>query len=634
MVFEKKCLFFVLVLLCSGKLFAQQNKESVKVIVKENSRINSLAVNAEENLFLEVTDESVVLWNAKTLQKLHVFDEFPSPVTKIKFNSNSELFLTIEKDNTVSVFSLIDFKKIISLDSFINNANIDASFSADGRSIFTAIDGRNVDSYFILRYSKDFILQNKYSHNDTVYSVDVNKNNILLTTGLDNWIKLFDLKNNSLLCSVAASSKDCFPSAFSADGNSFICAAAENILTLRGLDGNIILKIRDDDLFTGIYSFSSDGKYFAVLCKNGAVKIYDLKTGFVDSIIQIPVYENETEDEICDVQFFEGSKSIFVCTGKGYLYKYNLKKTTDESDVKDIKKDKPVNKPAVKKEIEPKVELPKPELPKAEPVKPELPKTESLKSVPEKESVSKPESAHAAGQKEILPKIENQNAAPQNTLTQNTPAQKEVPKQPAVSKEEPKKSEAPKSSVPKKKVNKRGNSFSEDINGRIPSSTFFIGVDYTLLPSKLFFGEFNLDICFQKYISVLHTSIGFDLNGGFSLPSETFPYKYMLIGGSYVEAPWLYTIKPLLSVGVEAVSKSSNRIFFDVLAGPAIRFIWNNSMKGCIITKPVLSYTIGISAGIDFHGLTFKASLLYNTQVEFQPSAQIGYTVKYFKNGD
>ncbi len=587
MSFIKKSLFFVLVLLCPASLFSQQNKDSAKLIVKEKSQINALAVSAESSLLLEATGNSVVLWNAVTLQKLHTFTGFSSPVTQIKFNKNSDLFLTVAQDNTVSVYSLSDYKEIFSLPSYVNGKSIGASFSADGRSVFASTDGVNVDSYFLLLYTRDFISQNICSHGDTVYSIDVNKNNFMITAGLDEMIQIYDIKNGLSLYSIPVYTADFFPAVFSADGNSFVCAESEDTLTLRDLNGNVLLRISDDDLFTQKISFSSDGKYLAALLQNGAVRIFDLRTGFADSTLDVPVTGAASGsaddadgllDSVCDIQFADGSNAVFVCTAGGLLYRCAVGDSAD-----------------------------------------------GLKAPPQAVSVAQRDSLGE----------ETDGSAKQADSAQESVASAND----AVSSADTVPSDAtgPRAAPPaatsrgKKASSKKGNTFSENLNGNLPSSTFFIGAGYTIIPSQLYIGDFDLDLSFQKYFSDLHASFGFDLNGGFALPGEKFPYKYMLLDGKYTEAPWLYTIKPSVTVGVQAISKNGNRIFFDVLAGPSIRFIWNNSVKGCIITKPVYSYNIGLSAGVDFHGLTLKACLAYNMQVEFQPSAQAGYTVKFFK---
>ena len=586
MSFIKKSLFFVLVLLCPASLFSQQNKDSAKLIVKEKSQINALAVNADSSLMLEATGNSVVLWNAVTLQKMHTFTGFSSPVIQIKFNKNSDSFLTVAQDNTVSVFSLSDYKEVISLTSYVNSRNIGASFSGDGRSILAATDGINVDSYFILLYTMDFILQKECSHKD-VYSIDVNKNNLMLTAGMDRQIQIFDLKNNLSLYSIPAYTAEYFPAVFSADGKSFVCADSQNVLTLRNLSGNVLLKIQDDDLFTQTVSFSSDGKYLAALLKNGSVRIYDLMTGFVSADLDFSDSSGNTEDShdaICDIQFVNGSKSIFVCTKNGFLYRFSINVNTQ------VKPDK--QKDTVTEE-QPQSAVP------------------LEKDVPKNTQDAYEENLEPLEKDEVLQK-DNQNSE-KNIASETKPVSpKDV-------------------SGSKKSAVKKGNTFSENMNGNLPSSTFFVGAGYTIIPSQFYIGDFDLDLCFQKYFSELHASVGIDLNGGFALPVKDFPYKYMLLDGNYEEAPWLYTIRPSLTAGIQSISKNGNRIFFDVLAGSSIRFVWNNSVKACIITKPVYSYSIGVSAGVDFHGLTLKASLFYNTQVEFQPSAQVGYSVKYFK---
>ena len=335
----KISLFIALLLLYSTPLFAQQNKDSVKLIVKEKSQINALAVNADSSLMLEATGNFVVLWNAVTLQKLHTFTEFSSPVTKIQFNKNSDLFLTVGQDNTVCIYSLSDYKEIASLPSYVNSRNIGASFSGDGRSVLAATDGVNVDSYFILLYSKDFISQKKFSHKD-IYSIDVNKNSLLLTAGLDEQINIFDLKNNLSLYSISAYTAEYFPVVFSADGNSFICAESQSVLTLRNLCGDVLLRISDEDLFTQKVSFSSDGKFLAALLQNGAVRVYDLRTGFADFTLDVPGTVTGSgdadnaeglKDSVFDIQFVDGSNAVFVCTAGGFLYKCTVGDGADGS---------------------------------------------------------------------------------------------------------------------------------------------------------------------------------------------------------------------------------------------------------------------------------------------------------------
>lgn len=162
-----------------------------------------------------------------------------------------------------------------------------------------------------------------------------------------------------------------------------------------------------------------------------------------------------------------------------------------------------------------------------------------------------------------------------------------------------------------------------------PSSTLFFGAGYTMIPTEYYIGNFDFDICFQKNLKKIPLTFGIDLNLEGAVPSKTYPYKYTYLDGTETKQPWMYTIKPLFNIGYELYNKKS-RVFFNIFSGPTFRFLWNNNLKKCIITDIYKNIDAGITGGVDFNGLTFKFSLIYDTQLGFQPAGQIGYTIKFY----
>lgn len=171
----------------------------------------------------------------------------------------------------------------------------------------------------------------------------------------------------------------------------------------------------------------------------------------------------------------------------------------------------------------------------------------------------------------------------------------------------------------------------------IPNASLFLGAGYTVLLESYYPGSFDVDFCFKKRIDGTSMVWGVELTGGGAMPNYKYPYAYHLnekYGGGDLSAPWLYSFSPRAVVGYELYNEDNNRLFFDVFAGPAFRFLWDNSFKMSLSTRLYPSAEIGIAGGLDFKGFTAKVSFAYNTQVAFTASCTLGYSFRFKPKGN
>lgn len=573
---KNRFLIFISIILLSVNLSFAETTDSLlnsqvpyTVVAKADFPINKILFSPDGKKFICSWGKSIVLFNSETYEQIYTFPEQEAPVSNLVFSPDSLHFITLLTDNTIIIKNSDDYSevnRISNIYNYENNTILTASFTPDTFSIIAPLNGNDISLCFRLIMTKNFITTKLGEHSNQVYSLNVNKDNKLLSIGLDGNINLFDLTTNKQIANYSAYIGTIIPAVFHPDGNTFISAKTENVLVIRNLQGEEILSILDDDIPINSIVFSPDGKYFAVPVQNGNVKIYDYETGRLINSLHFSAYSNKSDDMICDITFSPDGKYLLTSSEQGYILKWSINEQT-------------ISKAETKTEIK-----------------------EVSSNIPQSEITTET--------KEISQPIIQ-------TETVNTEVQKNEPAKPE------------NNTAVSEKQNKTTNPINdEDI--RIPTASLYLGLGYSTVPSSYYTGSFYIDMFLQKNIDNSPVTIGMDFIFGIAFPNDNYPFGYTFFDGSTSKNPRIVTFKPSLCIGYELFSKNKNRLFFSLNPGMAIRFLWNGSASKCIKTNSYKSFAIDASGGIDIKGFTIKANIAFDTQFGIQPSLNLGYTVKFY----
>lgn len=342
---KKRFFILIIVILLSINYSYSESTETVlnfqtpyTVVAKADFPINKILFSPNGKKFICSWGKSIVLFDAVTYEQIYTFPEQEAPVSTLIFNPDSKHFLTLLTNNTIIIKNSEDYSevnRISNIYNYENNTILTAAFTPDTFSIIAPLNGNDISLCFRLIMTKNYITTKLGEHSNQVYSLDVSKDNKLLSTALDGNIQLFDLNTNKQITTYSTYIGTIIPAVFHPDGNSFISSKSENVLVIRNLQGEEILSIFDDDIPINSIVFSPDGKYFAVPVQNGKVKIYDYKTGRLVNSLRFSAYSNKADDMICDIAFSPDGKYLLTSSEQGYILKWAIaEQTVSKTEVK------------------------------------------------------------------------------------------------------------------------------------------------------------------------------------------------------------------------------------------------------------------------------------------------------------
>ena len=322
-VMQKICMILIFVSV-PYTVFAQE------YLLRTQSPVSSCVFSPDGRFFAAAWKNQVAFWDTDSCSVLNVCADYPGDVISIKFSPDSQNLLVVCDGGILCVDSIDNFELSTLLETDFDKNILDADFDGD-YSVLIPSGGKNLNSYFLLRYTSQVIQKKLGGHNSTVFRIETAKQSekpVAVSTSLDGQALVWDLSSYSLINEFHCNVENALPAVISPDGTKIFYAADEENLVVSGIDGSNPLTIQETGAVQTA-SFSGDGALIAFAVKDGGIKVYDTVSGNIAA--EIPSLcnngEKETEDQISSINsiaFNPAGKNILVGCENGCLFLWNI----------------------------------------------------------------------------------------------------------------------------------------------------------------------------------------------------------------------------------------------------------------------------------------------------------------------
>ena len=298
--------------------------------MRTQSPVSSCVFSPDGRFFAAAWKNQVAFWDTDSCSVLNVCADYPGDVISIKFSPDSQNLLVVCDGGILCVDSIDNFELSTLLETDFDKNILDADFDGD-YSVLIPSGGKNLNSYFLLRYTSQVIQKKLGGHNGTVFRIETAKQSekpVAVSTSLDGQALVWDLSSYSLINEFHCNVENALPAVISPDGTKIFYAADEENLVVSGIDGSNPLTIQETGAVQTA-SFSGDGTLIAFAVKDGGIKVYDTVSGNIAA--EIPSLcnngEKETEDQIYSINsiaFNPAGKNILVGCENGCLFLWNI----------------------------------------------------------------------------------------------------------------------------------------------------------------------------------------------------------------------------------------------------------------------------------------------------------------------
>ena len=322
-VMQKICMILIFVSV-PYTVFAQE------YLLRTQSPVSSCVFSPDGRFFATAWKNQVAFWDTDSCSVLNVCADYPGDVISIKFSPDSQNLLVVCDGGILCVDSIDNFELSTLLETDFDKNILDADFDGD-YSVLIPSGGKNLNSYFLLRYTSQVIQKKLGGHNGTVFRIETAKQSekpVAVSTSLDGQALVWDLSSYSLINEFHCNVENALPAVISPDGTKIFYAADEENLVVSGIDGSNPLTIQETGAVQTA-SFSGDGALIAFAVKDGGIKVYDTVSGNIAA--EIPSLcnngEKETEDQIYSINsiaFNPAGKNILVGCENGCLFLWNI----------------------------------------------------------------------------------------------------------------------------------------------------------------------------------------------------------------------------------------------------------------------------------------------------------------------
>lgn len=320
---QKICMILIFVSV-PYTVFAQE------YLLRMQSPVSSCVFSPDGRFFAAAWKNQVAFWDTDSCSVLNVCADYPGDVISIKFSPDSQNLLVVCDGGILCVDSIDNFELSTLLETDFDKNILDADFDGD-YSVLIPSGGKNLNSYFLLRYTSQVIQKKLGGHNGTVFRIETAKQSekpVAVSTSLDGQALVWDLSSYSLINEFHCNVENALPAVISPDGTKIFYAADEENLVVSGIDGSNPLTIQETGAVQTA-SFSGDGALIAFAVKDGGIKVYDTVSGNIAA--EIPSLcnngEKETEDQISSINsiaFNPAGKNILVGCENGCLFLWNI----------------------------------------------------------------------------------------------------------------------------------------------------------------------------------------------------------------------------------------------------------------------------------------------------------------------
>lgn len=269
--------------------------------------------------------EGASLWDAKTGNLLHKFEDHSSSITSMDFSPDSEKIITGSRDSTAKIWNTSTGELIHSLED--HNGTIECvKFSPDGKIIITTSSDKTAK---IWDSNKGILLHSLEDHTDKVTYAEIHPNGkTLLTASSDNSVKVWEVETGNYIQTLKGHPENVTFIAFSPDekylltlasdiavvNNTIILWDARSLKQIHRIEGNIL----DDSAvghrrFISAAIFSNNSKRLITSSFDETIKIWDTDNGKL--IKNIYHYSPDLSFHITENRFLAAARNGFLLIG-------------------------------------------------------------------------------------------------------------------------------------------------------------------------------------------------------------------------------------------------------------------------------------------------------------------------------
>ncbi len=583
-VMQKICIILIFVSV-PYTVFAQE------YLLRTQSPVSSCVFSPDGRFFAAAWKNQVAFWDTDSCSVLNVCADYPGDVISIKFSPDSQNLLVVCDGGILCVNSIDNFELSTLLETDFDKNILDADFDGD-YSVLIPSGGKNLNSYFLLRYTSQVIQKKLGGHNGTVFRIETAKQSekpVAVSTSLDGQALVWDLSSYSLINEFHCNVENALPAVISPDGTKIFYGADEENLVVSGIDGSNPLTIQETGAVQTA-SFSGDGALIAFAVKDGGIKVYDTVSGNIAA--EIPSLcnngEKETEDQISSINsiaFNPAGKNILVGCENGCLFLWNI---DDNSGHKQTFLAAGTGSGKQSGNLPPQDGL----------------------------QVVDGENSAGSGRNSAVPGTGRSGGTGNGAGEQSTGTGGSAGEQSTGTGSTTAGTGAGTDATENQGQQKNNSAHHVTVSagiGSIDTSlyrfTLHLNAGYFYSVSSLFF-------------------FGGTLSLRDSLPAGDFPYTYET-PTEYLNPPSVYSVSVCACGGLEFYPMDFIRVFVQADIGANMRFLWNTSVTSSVAGTPRFGAVTSLFAGAEFWGVRVGGGIEYDTNFGFSGYASVGYTFRF-----
>lgn len=598
---QKICMILIFVSV-PYTVFAQE------YLLRTQSPVSSCVFSPDGRFFAAAWKNQIAFWDTDSCSVLNVCADYPGDVISIKFSPDSQNLLVVCDGGILCVNSIDNFELSTLLETDFDKNILDADFDSD-YSVLIPSGGKNLNSYFLLRYTSQVIQKKLGGHNGTVFRIETAKQSekpVAVSTSLDGQALVWDLSSYSLINEFHCNVENALPAVISPDGTKIFYAADEENLVVLGIDGSNPLTIQETGAVQTA-SFSGDGTLIAFAVKDGGIKVYDTVSGNIAA--EIPSLcnngEKETEDQISSINsiaFNPAGKNILVGCENGCLFLWNIddnsghKQTSVAAGTGSGKQSG------------------------------NLPPQDGLQ-------VADGENSAGSGRNSAVPGTGRSGGTGNGDGEQSTGTGGSAGEQGAghggTGSTATGQGAGQNSTGNQDAEAGAGTDATENQGQQKNNSAHHVTVSAGIGSIDTSLYRFTLHLNAGYFYSVSSRFFfGGTLSLRDSLPAGDFPYKYET-PTEYLNPPSVYSVALCACGGLEFYPKDFIRVFVQADVGANMRFLWNTSVSSSVAGTPRFGAVSSLFAGAEFWGVRVGGGIEYDTNFGFSGYMSAGYTFRF-----
>lgn len=637
-VMQKICMILIFVSV-PYTVFAQE------YLLRTQSPVSSCVFSPDGRFFAAAWKNQVAFWDTDSCSVLNVCADYPGDVISIKFSPDSQNLLVVCDGGILCVDSIDNFELSTLLETDFDKNILDADFDGD-YSVLIPSGGKNLNLYFLLRYTSQVIQKKLGGHNGTVFRIETAKQSekpVAVSTSLDGQALVWDLSSYSLINEFHCNVENALPAVISPDGTKIFYAADEENLVVSGIDGSNPLTIQETGAVQTA-SFSGDGALIAFAVKDGGIKVYDTVSGNIAA--EIPSLcnngEKETEDQIYSINsiaFNPAGKNILVGCENGCLFLWNI---DDNSGHKQTFLAAGTGSGKQSGNLPPQdgLQVADGENCAGSGRNSAVPGTgeSGVTNSGSEQSVGESGTGSTTAEQSVGHGGTGNGDGEQSTGTGGSAGEQSTGTG-IITDEQGAGHGGTGSTAAEQGAGQSGtgnegaetgagtgaaDSLQQQKNNSAHHVTVSAGIGS--IDTNLYRFTLHLNAGYFYSVSSLFF-FGGTLSLRDSLPAGDFPYKYET-PTEYLNPPSVYSVSVCACGGLEFYPKDFIRVFVQADVGANMRFLWNTSVSSSVAGTPRFGTVMSLFAGAEFWGVRVGGGIEYDTNFGFSGFASVGYTFR------